>query len=126
MLNPAAPAEKTTSYSADRTTEPASKSPDAAEGKAPVTPPASTSSATAATGSSGKLSVSAIVGFVLSGLGFFLITVPFGIWLGYRGRSETADDRLEGGPFARWAIVLGWLWVAFWLLALLSYLWILL
>lgn len=53
---------------------------------------------------SGPLSISAVVGFVLSGLGFFLVTVPFGLWLGYRGLQETENAasrglRLPSGPY---------------------------
>ncbi|MFZ2510143.1 MAG: DUF4190 domain-containing protein [Gordonia sp. (in: high G+C Gram-positive bacteria)] len=70
--------------------------------------------------------MSAIVGFVLSGLGFLLITVPFGLWLGYRGLRETQNDVRQGRPFATWAVYLGWAWLVFWVLALISYLWILL
>ena len=75
---------------------------------------------------SGPLSISAVVGFVLSGLGFFLVTVPFGLWLGYRGLQETENAAREGYAFAKWAVYLGWAWVVFWILALIAYLWILL
>lgn len=72
------------------------------------------------------LSINSIVGFVLSALGFLLITVPVGLWLGYRGVEETTHGKRAGLPFAKWAIYLGWAWVAFWILALITYLWILL
>lgn len=81
---------------------------------------------TATTSAKLPLSVVSIIGFVLSGLGFLLITVPFGLWLGYRGRAEAAGGRREGLPFAKGAIYLGWAWVVFWVLALIAYIWILL
>lgn len=111
--------------------------PPAAAGRtAPVNPPAParpaptsaprSGSSTAQTGQKRPLSISAIVGFVCSGLGFLLITVPFGLWLGYRGRRETTAGSREGRTFAAAAIYLGWAWVIFWILALIAYLWILL
>lgn len=74
----------------------------------------------------GPLSVSAVVGFVLSGLGFLLVTAPIGLWFGYRGLHETETDTRQGRPFATWAVYLGWAWITFWVLALITYLWILL
>jgi len=75
-----------------------------------------------------SLSTVSVVALVLSALGFLLITVPFGLWLGYRGVSETSPPRprRDGLPLAKAAVVLGWAWVVFWVLALIAYLWILL
>ncbi len=73
----------------------------------------------------GQISIAAIVGFVLSGLGFLLVTAPIGLWLGYRGREECTRGGREGVQFAKFAVWLGWMWVVFWVLALITYLWIL-
>ncbi|GAA3948753.1 hypothetical protein GCM10022231_02630 [Gordonia caeni] len=122
------PDQKTTNYAADRAGESATTTPGSGGKTDPVTrPPARKASPSSSPSTAGpSLSVVAIVGFVLSGIGFFLITVPFGLWLGYRGREETTHGKRAGFWFAKWAIYLGWLWVVFWALALIAYLWILL
>ncbi|NDZ92966.1 DUF4190 domain-containing protein [Streptomyces sp. SID6673] len=63
----------------------------------------------------------AIWALVLSILG---ITAPIGLYLGYRSRASIARSRELGEPFARVAIWIGWLYVAVFVLALLTYFWI--
>ncbi len=128
--SPESEGARTTAYSAER---PAPAAAPTAKGTATTVAsgtqsrPRSGPIKTPANGTPNKpFSRTAIAGFVLSGLGFLLLTAPVGLWLGYRGCEETADGRVDGRPFAKWAVYLGWLWVAFWILALITYLWILL
>lgn len=121
------PDQKTTNYAADRSGERAATTGSGGKTDPVTRPPARKASPSSSpTTAEPSLSVMAIVGFVLSGLGFFLITVPVGLWLGYKGRDETTRGQRSGFWFAKWAVYLGWLWVVFWVLALIAYLWILL
>lgn len=70
-----------------------------------------------------SLSIMAIVAFLLSAIG---ILFPFGLFLGYRTRSAIDKGNGQyGREFATAAIIIGWLWLAFFVLGLLAYLWIL-
>ena len=72
--------------------------------------------------SSDDINVSAIVALVLSGVG---VLSPFGIWLGYRSRAQIDKNGGIGREFAVAAIIVGWLWIVFFVLGLIAYLWIL-
>ncbi|GAB89511.1 DUF4190 domain-containing protein [Gordonia rhizosphera] len=63
----------------------------------------------------------AIWALVLSLLG---ITAPIGLILGYRARSTIARTGELGGPFARVAIWIGWLYIIVLVAALGTYFWI--
>ncbi|WP_341268171.1 DUF4190 domain-containing protein [Gordonia malaquae] len=98
---------------------------------APVSPPAPakespvtatpTSSTTASAGQS-DINYLSIVALVLSGLG---ITFPFGLWLGYRSRSQIDRDGTIGRQFAVAAIIVAYLWLLALVLGVIAYLWIL-
>ncbi|MBM7368679.1 DUF4190 domain-containing protein [Gordonia hydrophobica] len=80
-------------------------------------------SATASSAPAKRLSVNAIIAFVLSAIGLLF---PFGLWLGYRTRARIDKGNGEyGREFATAAIIIGWLWLTFFVLGLLAYLWIL-
>lgn len=82
-----------------------------------------TASSTAARPVDGEMNWTAVVAFFLSAIG---LLSPVGIWLGYRTRRiiDASKGQL-GREFATAAIIIGWLWVAFVVLGLLAYLWIL-
>ena len=71
---------------------------------------------------SDKVNVWAIVALILSGVG---ILSPFGLWLGYRTRSQIDKSGEIGREFSVAAIIVGWLWIVFFVLGLIAYLWIL-
>ena len=92
----------------------ATRKPSSVKGKQPGGPPA-------------RLSSLSLIALICSAFGFLLITVPVGLFLGYKGLDQSTGKNAtrDGSPFARAAIWLGWVWVAFWALALIAYLWIL-
>lgn len=105
---------------------PAAKSAQQPASRATTVPPSGKAAPAQSPHTAGAgLSISAVVGFVLSALGFLFVPMPFGLWLGYRGREETTAGKRDGAAFAKWAIWLGWTWLAFWVLALIAFLWIL-
>ena len=77
---------------------------------------------TRAAASSDTVNVLAIVALILSGVG---ILSPFGIWLGYLSRGRIDREGGLGREFATAAIIVGWLWIAFIILGLIAFLWIL-
>lgn len=68
---------------------------------------------------------SALIAFVLSALGFLAIPAPIGWWMGRKAEAETAAGTQDGFPFAKAAVILGIAWMVFWLLALITFLTIL-
>lgn len=71
------------------------------------------------------MSRNAVIAFVLSVVGFLLVPAPIAVWLGHRAEAQTGDGSREGFPFAKAAVLLGWAWIAFWVLAAITFLFIL-
>ncbi|EGD54573.1 DUF4190 domain-containing protein [Gordonia neofelifaecis] len=99
---------------------PASTQPSSKKDSQPVTT-ASASRATAG-GTADEMNWNAVIAFVLSAIG---LLSPVGIWLGYKTRRTIDKTHQMGREFATGAIIIGWLWVAFLVLGILAYLWIL-
>lgn len=85
--------------------------------------PVTAASAATTSQNDAPMNWTAVVAFFLSAIG---ILCPAGIWLGYRTRRQIDEgDPQLGREFATAAIIIGWLWIAFIVLGLLAYLWIL-
>ena len=73
-----------------------------------------------------EYSRTAILAFILSAFGFLLIPAVLGIWYGRKAVEETTAGKRDGGFLAKAAVYIGWAWILFWVLGIITFLWILL